>query len=165
MHVACIPRGPLQPEVPDILFAPLQMDQHWAEDLSVVMRRFGLIIESVHKELSVAATIAIERTLAIVFKEESVRRYVRFLIMLLHQVVDHMNYLPAVATRALAIATHVQRLCLELASLKTYVNIVVGRMKSSEDFSWLVLDVVGGFLREGAATQTWHRVGLPYWVL
>ena len=97
-HIACIPRGPSQPEVPDILFAPLRMDQHWAEDLSVVVRGFSLIIESVRKELSVAAAITIKHTLVIVFKEESVCCYARFLIMLLRQVIDRMNYLPAVAT-------------------------------------------------------------------
>ncbi|KAI1785016.1 hypothetical protein LXA43DRAFT_900642 [Ganoderma leucocontextum] len=163
-HVACIPRT-ASPEVPEILFAALDADKDWQEDASVAVRGLGLMRSSVRQDLAEAAATAIRRTETMVSANDRVARYTRFLVMLLRQVVDRMNYLPSVATRALAVAAHIQRLCLELAGLKTYVEVVLQRIESSEDFSSSVLDVVGGFLREGAVTQTWHRVGIPYWVL
>ena len=91
--------------------------------------------------------------------------YQDLLVLLLQQLVSCMNYLQAVPSRALAVAAHIQQLALELAGLKTYLTIVVPCMQSSQDFSWSILDVVGGFLREGTVMQTWHRLGILYWVL
>ncbi|KAI1783819.1 hypothetical protein LXA43DRAFT_1102080 [Ganoderma leucocontextum] len=164
-HVACIPRSASPPHVPDILFISLEADKHWEEDASVAVHGLGLMRASVRKDLADAAATAIRQTQTVVNAKEAVLRYAQFLVMLLRQVVDRMNYLPSVATRAIAVAAHIQRLCLELAGLKTYLDVVVGRVESSKDFSVSVLDVVGGFVREGAVTQTWHRVGIPYWVL
>ncbi|KAI1782667.1 hypothetical protein LXA43DRAFT_905092 [Ganoderma leucocontextum] len=164
-HVACIPRSASPPDIPDILFTCLQVDKHWEEEPSVAVQGLGLIRSSIRKDLADGAATAIRRTEEIGNATDTVLRYARFLAMLLRQVVDRMNYLPMVATRSLAVAAHIQRLCLELAGLRTYVDVVVPRIESSGDFSASVLDVVGGFLREGAATQTWHRIGIPYWVL
>ncbi|KAI1788224.1 hypothetical protein LXA43DRAFT_974933 [Ganoderma leucocontextum] len=143
-HVACIPRSASPPDIPDILFTSLDTDKHWEEHTSVAVHGLGLIQASVRKDLAEAAATAIRRTETIVNAKDAV-------------VVDRINYLPSVATRAIAVAAHIQRLCLELAGLKTYLEIVVGRVESSKDFR--------GFVREGAVTQTWHRVGIPYWVL
>ena len=163
-HIACIPRRPSPPEVPDILFQSLDGDSDWEEAPSVAVHGLGLMKDAIRGELVEAATSAIRQT-ADLTTSGQVRLYAEFLCMLLRQVVDRLNYLPSVATRAVAVAAHIQRLCLQLAGLRTYLEVVVGRINSSEDFSASVLDVVGGFLREGAVTQTWHRVGLPYWVL
>ncbi|KAI1795368.1 hypothetical protein LXA43DRAFT_1091016 [Ganoderma leucocontextum] len=164
-HVACIPWSASPPDIPDILFTSLDTDKHWEEDASVAVRGLGQIRALVRKDLAEAAATAIRRTETIAHTKDAILRYTQFLVMLLRQVMDRMNYLPSVATRVIAIAAHIQRVCLELAELKTYLDIVVGLVESSKDFSASVLDVVGGFVREGAVTQTWHRVGIPYWVL
>ena len=164
-HIACIPRSSSPPDVPEILFATLECDKDWEEDPSVVVHGLGLIRDSLRLELADAADAAIRRTETLQNLSDDVSRYARFLVMLLRQVVDRMNYLRTVATRAVAVAAHIQRLCLQLAGLKTYLDVVVGRINSPDDFSTSVLDVVGGFVREGAVTQTWHRVGIPFWVL
>ena len=163
--MACIPRCASPPDVPDVLFNTLDCDKDWEEDPSVVVHGLGLIRDSLRRDLTAAAASAIRMTETMQNQGDEVQRYARFLVMLLRQVVDWMNYLRTVATRAVAVAAHVQRLCLQLAGLKTYLHVVVGRINSADDFSTAVLDVVGGFLREGAVTQTWHRVGIPCWVL
>ena len=164
-HIACIPRNPSPTTAPDVLFLTLQGNDHWHEDLSVAVNGLGCISPDIRSQLQTAANTVIDSTAALEIKDERITRYHGFLVMLLRQVLSRMNYLPAVASRAIAIAAHVQRLCLELAGLKTYVQVVLPHIESSQDFSRSVLDVVGGFLREGAVTQTWHRVGVPYWVL
>lgn len=76
--------------------------------------------------------------------------------MLLRQVMDQMYYLPAVPTCLIAVAAHIQCITLKLWGIKTYVNVVVPCMETPSDYSCLLLDVVGGFVCEGAVTQTWH---------
>ena len=161
-HIVCIPRNASLPDVPRILFKTLQVDVDWEEDPSVAVHGLGQIRVNTRGDLAAAADIAICRTLELVVAKEQLRPYTQFIVMLLRQVVDRMSYLLMVVTRSLAVAAHIQRLCLELAGLRTYVDVVIGHIESPEDFSAQVLDIIRGFLHEGAATQTWHRVGIPY---
>ncbi|TBU21336.1 hypothetical protein BD311DRAFT_678629, partial [Dichomitus squalens] len=164
-HLACIPATPEQDEMLFDLFHPLHASRDWTEDRDIAVHGLGLIKREMRKSLGECAAYVIARFEAISAADASTSRYGSFLIMLLRQAVDRMNYLPSVATRSIAVAAHVQRLALELEGLTTYLQVVLPRIESSEDFSHSVLDVVGGFIREGAVTQTWHRVGIPYWVL
>ncbi|KAI1782324.1 hypothetical protein LXA43DRAFT_1104268 [Ganoderma leucocontextum] len=164
-HLACIPRSSCPPDIPDILYVTLTAEEHWAEDAGIAVRGLGLIRGEVRDQLREAAASALAWVDSMDMKDDRTHRYGLFLAMLLRQVVDRMCYLPAVPTRAMAVAAHIQRLSLELWGLKTFLTVVLPRMESPQDYRYSILDVVGGFLREGAVTQTWHRVGLPYWVL
>ena len=164
-HIACIPAGPGGDNSLMAIFFDLWPAQDWEEDRGIAVSGLGLIKHETRKHLGESAAYVIARFEAIVSADASVLRYGAFLVMLLRQAVDRMNHLPGVATRAIAVAAHIQRVALELEGLSTYLQVVLPRMQSPDDFSHSVLDVVGGFVREGAVTQTWHRVGIPYWVL
>ncbi|KAI1782276.1 hypothetical protein LXA43DRAFT_1104422 [Ganoderma leucocontextum] len=164
-HLACIPHSACPPDIPDILYTSLQAAEHWAEDAGIAVHGLGLIREEVRDQLREAAASALAWVESMDHANERPRRYCLFLSMLLRQVVDRMYHLPAVSSRSIAVAAHIQRLCLELWGMKTHLTVVIPRIESPQDYSHDVLDVVGGFLREGAVTQTWHRVGIPYWVL
>ncbi len=163
-HLACIPAAPSPPEIPEILWSSLSPAVDWKEDPSIGFNGLGFIQDDTRTLLVEAAGYAIRR-----FEEmspdESVLKYGQMLVMILRQVLDRLRHLPASATVAVAVAAHVQRICLELAGLKTYVEIVAPRRASSVDYSMEVLPVVGTFVAEGSDAMNTTRVGLPTWFL
>ena len=159
-HVACIPKTPSPPELPHVLWMGLRPEQDWREDLGIGFNGLGYIVDETRRPLTAAAEIAIRRFEGIT-SDGSVRKYGAMLVMILRQVVDRLRYLPASASVSIAVAAHVQRVCLELAGLMTYVEIVAPRLSSSEDYRLEVLPVVGAFVAEGSDAQNATRVGLP----
>ncbi|KAI0699068.1 hypothetical protein C8T65DRAFT_793789 [Cerioporus squamosus] len=163
-HIACIPKASSPPEVPDVLWMSLSQSVDWKEDPSIGFNGIGFIVDEVREHLVLAAQHAIRR-FEDMAPDEDVRKYGRMLVMILRQVVDRMRHLPATSTVAIAVAAHVQRICLELAGLKTYVEIVVPRRSSSVDYSKEILPVLGTFVAEGSDAMNTTRVGLPTWFL
>ncbi|RDX46209.1 hypothetical protein OH76DRAFT_1457272 [Lentinus brumalis] len=163
-HIACIPKAASPPELPEVLWMSLSSRVDWKEDVSIGFSGLGFIQEDTRELLDTAAGHAIRR-----FEEmtcdENVRKYGQMLVMILRQVLDRMRHLPASATVSIAVAAHVQRICLELAGLKTFVEIVAPRKSSSLDYSMEVLPVVGTFVAEGSEAMNTTRVGLPTWFL
>lgn len=163
-HVACIPALPRAPILPEELWLSLSNSKHWLEDDSIGFGGLGYIVADVQAGLVSASTIAIRR-----FEEynspSNVQHYGRMLVMILRQVVDRMRCLPAAPNVAIAVAAHVQRVCLELAGLRTYAEVVVPRLESSLDYAEEILPVVGAFAREGSEAQNLTRVGIPTWFL
>ena len=77
-----------------------------------------------------------------------------------HSVVDALS-----SSREIAVAAHVQRLCLELPGFKTYLEVVLARPEIQLNFSELVFNVAGVFLSDSADMQTWWRMApLLSWV-
>ena len=165
MHVACIPRRAKPPGTMPVLWETLLPSTHWEEDASIAVSGIGYVKKETRTNLEEAAVAAINQYKKIREIPEVVRRYGSFLVMLLQQVLDRMKNLPCGPLRAIAVAAHAQRLSLELVGLKTYLQVVLPRLETTLDFSDQVLDVVGGFLRDGADVQTWWRIGLPFWFL
>ncbi|KAI1788106.1 hypothetical protein LXA43DRAFT_975013 [Ganoderma leucocontextum] len=163
-HVACIPSEPLPPHVPDILWQTLLPETHWVEDRTIGFSGVGFINEDTQACLIAAAETAIRRCEEM-NAPENVAKYGRFLVMILRQVIDRMRFNPVVAGIAVAVTAHVQRVCLELAGLKTYAEVVVPRLASEHDRSADILPVLGAFVREGSDAQNCVHVGLPTWVL
>ncbi|RPD75699.1 hypothetical protein L226DRAFT_507614 [Lentinus tigrinus ALCF2SS1-7] len=163
-HVACIPATPCLPDVPAVLWTSLSPSTHWKEDSSIGFNGLGYITTDVQEGLLSAATSAIRRI------EEfhcpaNVREYGRMLVLILRQVLDRMRHLPSSPNVAIAVAAHVQRVCLELCGLRTYSEVVLPRLESSKDFSNEILPVVGAFAREASDAQNLTRVGVPTWFL
>ncbi|KAI1798446.1 hypothetical protein LXA43DRAFT_31282 [Ganoderma leucocontextum] len=165
MHLACIPRQPALPHLPRILFKSLYPPSDWSERVELMVKGLGFINQETRNELTKAANMAIQRFHATQNVRENVQRYGDFLVMLLRQVVDRMTYVASHSRTAIAVAAHVQRLCLELSGLKAYVELVVPRLESTVDFSTTLLPVLGGFVRDLTDAQTWCRLGLPVWLI
>lgn len=163
-HVACIPSAASPPDIPDVLFMSLSPAVDWKEDLAIGFGGLGYIEEDTRRHLEVAAASAIRRTEETTLPSP-LRKYGGMLVMILRQVLDRMRYLPASANISIAVAAHVQRLCLELAGLKTYADIVAPRLATAEDYSLEILPVVGAFVVDGSDAQNATRVGLPTWFL
>ena len=163
-HIACIPASPLPPEIPAVLWTLLSRSSHWREDPSLGFNGLGYIAADVQRNLLSAAQISIRR-----FEDSrspsNVHAYGKMLVLILRQVVDRMRCLPAAPNVAIAVAAHIQRVSLELCGLRTYAEVVVPRLGSSEDYSDKLLPVVGAFVREGTEAQNLTRVGIPTWFL
>ncbi|KAM5540221.1 hypothetical protein V8D89_006040 [Ganoderma adspersum] len=163
-HVACIPCRPIPLDVPEVLWDTLVPETHWVEDYTIGFHGIGYIQTKTQDTLIRAAESAIcwcEEMKA----PEQVAKYGHGLVMLLRQVVDRMRLCPVVAGIAVAVAAHVQRICLELAGLKTYVEVVAPRLASDRDHCLDVLPVLGAFVRNGSDARNCVRVGLPTWAL
>ncbi len=163
-HIACIPTSPSPPEIPEVLWTSLSARVDWKEDVSIGFNGLGFIQADTRQLLDEAASHAMRRFDDMTC-EENVRKYGQMLVMILRQVVDRMRHLPASPTVSIAVAAHVQRICLELAGLKTYVEIVAPRLASSVDYRMEILPVVGTFVAEGSDAMNATRVGLPTWFL
>ncbi|KAI1786183.1 hypothetical protein LXA43DRAFT_1065274 [Ganoderma leucocontextum] len=162
-HVACIP-SPEASDLPSILWETLSPETHWVEDRSIGFNGIGYIARETQDALVSASTATIRR-----FEEmnapENLKKHGRLLVIVLRQVVDRLRYHPVVPRVAVAIAAHAQRVCLELAGLKTYAEIILARLGSDRDYSMDVLPVVGAFVRGGSDAEKCTRVGLPTWFL
>ncbi|RPD67628.1 hypothetical protein L226DRAFT_443293, partial [Lentinus tigrinus ALCF2SS1-7] len=118
-HVACIPASASPPEVPSVLWLALRPDQDWRQDPGIGFNGLGYIFDETRAALEAAADYAIRRFDAM-SAPVNVRDYGKMLVLILRQVVDRMRHLPAAPSVSIAVAAHVQRVCLELAGLKTY---------------------------------------------
>ena len=166
MHVACIPRAGAAPHLPRILWTSLQPEKHWAASDDIAVNGLGYLVPGVRKALERAAQIVIQDLPAMERIPAEVKRYGQFLVMVLRQCALRMGSIATVPSRAIAVAAHVQRLCLELAGLKTYLEVVVPRIESPDDFSQETLPVLGAFLNgDGADVQMWWKVGMPLWIV
>ncbi|KAI0715611.1 hypothetical protein C8T65DRAFT_707531 [Cerioporus squamosus] len=163
-HIACIPQAPSPPEIPEVLFSSLSAAVDWKEDPRISFNGLGYIQDDTRRLLVGAAEHAICRFEEI-SAEENVRKYGQMLVVILQQVLDRMHHLPASATVSIDVTAHVQRICLELAGLRTYIEIVASRMASPADYSLEVLPVLGAFVVEGSEAMDSTRVGLPMWFL
>ena len=165
LHIACIPRQPALPHLPRDLFTSLNAQRDWEQRNEVMVKGLGFLVQSTRQSLTEAGRFAIERFQAMTGTRQDIHRYGSFLVMMLRQVMDRMNHVASHPRTAIAVGAHVQRLCLELAGLKTYVQQVVPRLEDTCDWSTSRLPVLGGFVRDLTDAQTWCRVGLPVWLI
>lgn len=165
MHVACIPRQDDGDISRAILWANLHPTTHWKEDLETGVKGLGYLDKDTRSALTTVADMVSAKTEFCCVGTEATRAHGRLLRLLLGQVVDRMTQLPSPPGIAIAVGAHVQRLCLELEGILTYLNVVQPRLNNPDDFSKHVLPVLGTFVREGTDAQTCVRIGLPTWFL
>ena len=163
-HIACIPSHPESPDLPLVLWESLLPETHWKEDRTIGFNGIGYIVKETQDALTTASNAAIRRFESM-YAPGKVHTYGLHLVRILRQVVDRMRYYPVVPGIAIAVAAHIQRVCLELAGLKTYAEVVAKRLESDDDYSRDILPVVGAFVRTGFDGQECVRVGLPTWVV
>ncbi|KAI9068137.1 hypothetical protein FKP32DRAFT_1562339 [Trametes sanguinea] len=161
-HLSCIPRATSQllPWTRDVLWHNFQR-KDWHEDKTAAIENIGLIDKSISKRLEVVAELAITTFEAIGGVPDRRKRYGYELIVVLRQCIDRMKLLPAPYAVAVAVAAHVQRICLELAGLCVYLTVVLPRIESDADCAASVLDVVGTFVKNGNAGITFVKAGVP----
>ncbi|PIL33159.1 hypothetical protein GSI_04609 [Ganoderma sinense ZZ0214-1] len=87
-----------------------------------------------------------------------------FLTVCLQHTVDRLRSIPAVPGVIISLAAHVQRLALELSGLVEWLKEVSKRVTSVDDYSWMVLDVVGAYTADLSVVQVLHRAGIPVWL-
>ncbi|KAI1781719.1 hypothetical protein LXA43DRAFT_866337, partial [Ganoderma leucocontextum] len=88
----------------------------------------------------------------------------RFLVVCLQHTMDRLRSIPTLPGIIISLAAHVQRLTLELSGLIEWLKVVFKRVQSAEDYSWLVLDVVGAYTGDPSVAQMLHRAGIPVWL-
>lgn len=161
-HLACIPLADARC-VCTAYHDPITSNM-WEPDTSIGFNGLGYISKGLVEQLTGSAKRTIRACEKMKVPAE-VRQYIRFLITILRVFLDRMCHIPAVPSVAIAVAAHVQRLCLELEGLKTYMEQVVPRLESDKDYSQKPLDVLGAFVREGTDAATLTRVGIPVFYL
>lgn len=163
-HIACIPIQAAPPDLPPVLWETFLPDTHWVEDRSIGFGGIGYI-EGTTRDALLSASQATIRRFEAMNAPEIIKRYGCLLVGILRRAVDRLCYLPVVPRVAITVATLVQRVCLELAGLKTYTEVVLGRLASDRDCSMDVLPVIGAFVREASNAQICTRLGLPTWFI
>ena len=161
-HVACIPKANSE-HAPksDVLFRTWEQDDWTTKNSGVV--RMGQLLPSLLRELERAAEGVILDINQCCNPDESTQHTQRFLTMCLRHCLDRLRVLPADRAVIVALAAHVQRLSLELAGLRVYLQVVAPRMLSSQDYRYQVLDVIGAHTGDPSLAQLLHRVGVPVW--
>ncbi|KAI0359447.1 hypothetical protein OH77DRAFT_1517877 [Trametes cingulata] len=164
IHIACIPREPRWKQE-EVLWEDLHPSTHWEEDPSTGVQDMGYLREQTRKELTKQAEHADNILYVPPDSSPVLKEHAKMLHLVLRQVKDRINQLPSSRGVAIAVAAHVQRLCLEIAGIVNFVMRIAPRLKDDYDCSIEALPYVGTFVREGTAAQTCHRVGLPTWFL
>ncbi|KAI0351071.1 hypothetical protein OH77DRAFT_1524434 [Trametes cingulata] len=168
LHVACIPREPTV-ECDEVLWEELSSETCWEEDLDIGISGIGfiaprlrtpLVREAIHWLVSFRACALIQTPGCEAYLKHGHRT-----AMVLEQALDRMRSVPTTPGLAIAVASHVQRLSLELAGLITYLKVVHPRIRSTEDYSSSLLPVLGTFVRDRKSAELCRRVGLPTWFL
>ncbi|KAI0706564.1 hypothetical protein C8Q76DRAFT_601331, partial [Earliella scabrosa] len=163
-HVACIPTRRSNSDVPEILWTRLQPGADWIEDPASGIPGVGMISPNVCEALRKAATLVATRARAITTRVNERRAaFVHELCLVLWQCVERMRRVPSRPATAISVAVHVQRMCLELLGLETYLLVALPRLESGEDFREEILPVLGAIVRDVDTAEKLARAGIPTW--
>ncbi|KAH9885581.1 hypothetical protein C8Q73DRAFT_749167 [Cubamyces lactineus] len=157
-HKACIPRVDSEEgrRLGAAVWRTLRPGD-WEVDHRAAMPGLGKIRGQLIDALEDAAQAAIMRLDMIAGQPARRLEYGRQLVLILRQCVDRMRLLPATVDISIAVAAHVQRLCLEMAGLDVYLRVVLPRLESTLDYSTRVLEVLGAFVNEGTSASSLVR--------
>ncbi|KAI0746123.1 hypothetical protein C8Q76DRAFT_605681, partial [Earliella scabrosa] len=164
-HVACIPTRQGNRHLPEVLWTSLAPDRDWVVGKWCGFGHVGFLASALREQLEHAAQHALTRADELRSSTCSQQGYVRELCLVLHQCIERMRRLPAPAATAVAIGAHIQRLCLELLGLHTYITIVLPCLESDQLFHKNILPVIGTFVRDLQEAANFVRAGVPTWVL
>ncbi len=162
VHVACIPRQGA-PGAPDAAVVWRAWDRaDWEPDTCGVAR-LGMLNSKYVCELEVATDHAIQAVYRCRQDCVPMNEVVRLLVLCLRHCVDRLRLLPSERSVVVSLAAHVQRLILELAGVRKYLDVVLERIASKGDYRLEVLDVIGAHTPDPSVAAMLHRVGVPVW--
>ncbi|KAH9914250.1 uncharacterized protein B0H18DRAFT_1125770 [Fomitopsis serialis] len=176
VHHACIPTRDSEYAPGSQVYDGLGYDP-WEESKTCGVLGFGYLKREVLNELySIAvavisryeqAEMAARRRDPATFTASSGvdGRLGAMLCLLLRNAVDRLRALPCTEQHALVTARMAHRLVLELSGLTVYFTVLVSRIANTHNRVHPVLRVLGAFVRNDAAAQFFHRIGLPYWYI
>ncbi|KAH9931368.1 uncharacterized protein B0H18DRAFT_872320 [Fomitopsis serialis] len=175
VHHACIPTRHSDYAPGNQVYDGLGYDP-WEESPTCGVLGFGYLKSDVLQELHKIAARTImqyEQADSFVRQREDIgshqssvdRRLGGMLCLLLRNAVDRLRALPSTELHTLVTARMAHRLILELAGLSVYYSIVVPRVAHVHPLPRTPLKVLGAFVRNDAAAQLLHRVGVPFWYI
>ncbi|KAI0362878.1 hypothetical protein BV20DRAFT_959407, partial [Pilatotrama ljubarskyi] len=140
---------------------------HWEEDRATGVEGMGYLKKETREALTKRAEHADKLLNITEGAPPALKEHAKLIRLVLRQVKDRMNQLPASRGVTIAVAAHVQRLCLEVEGIGTYLLRVAPRLNSEMDLAdhMFPLSVLGTFVREGTDAQTCVRLGLLTWFL
>lgn len=162
-HLACIPRHS-EGAVHDILFETLLPRSHFVSTPRAGVPDYGYLHHSVVGDLRDAAKAITGPLDKVRYAKESHREWGDQLICMLCMTLERIQRVPSTASVAIRLGAQVQRLCLELAGLLKYFEVVVPRMKSLATFKVDDLEnCLGAFTYDPDMAWKLWRVGIPVW--
>ncbi|OBZ69378.1 hypothetical protein A0H81_10633 [Grifola frondosa] len=113
-------------------------------------RTFGIWIGNVHRIWSGA-----------MYEEKKKVGYQQALM--LQQCVDCLHLLPTGPDTVIVLATHIQRLALEIAGYITWLNILIPRLSEPRFCATSILDILSCLMNDVTVAQELFWVSVPYW--
>ncbi len=162
VHVACIPRqGASGAPEASVVWRVWERSDWETETCGVA--RLGMLKSQYLCELESAAKHAIDAVYRCRQDCLPMNETVRIVVLCLRHCLDRLRLLPSERSVVISLAAHVQRLILELAGVQTYLDIVLDRVVSAQEYRQDVLDVIGACTGDASAAELLHRVGIPVW--
>ncbi|KAI0743714.1 hypothetical protein C8Q80DRAFT_1220618 [Daedaleopsis nitida] len=155
-HLPCIPRqsSPLAPK--DDIIWRTWYNEDWVSNPECGVSTFGKLQNGLMRKLFEAAERMISRVASQVAQELSARTTHKFLTVCLRHCIDRLRILHAPRGVIFSLATHAQRLILELGGLGIYLAIVL-------NFRTRILNLVGAHTPDPSIAQMLHTAGIPIW--
>ncbi|OBZ67736.1 hypothetical protein A0H81_12297 [Grifola frondosa] len=164
MHLALIPRGPL-PEGPSaVMWQPIG-ETDWTQDLGCGVVGMGFLRPELLDELAEEAARILARFDSAGLDYPKHRDAGTSLALIIRHLLDRIRLLPSTWEDTLIIATHIQRLVLEMAGLIKWLNDGVNRYFDPTFTAKVTMDVLGTFTDSPSAAQHFFRIGVPFWLV
>ncbi|KAH9936584.1 uncharacterized protein B0H18DRAFT_867928 [Fomitopsis serialis] len=169
LHHACIPAMGEYVEGFELnvksMFDPVDPSR-WAVDLTCGVPDLGLLDSTYLNELKRTAQRAILRYQSCgAEKEEKEKQFGNHLCQTIYQALDQLAILPTWRAHAVALATHIQRLALELCGLIVLFDVVQPRVNNLSFVARKALGVRGAFTDNAGTAQGLFRLGIPVWYI
>ncbi|KAH9912637.1 uncharacterized protein BXZ73DRAFT_82260 [Epithele typhae] len=163
IHIACIPRETsVYAPKHDILWVGW-LPSYWTRTESD-FGHVGVMDKYVIKQLVDAADDVLQSCEECARGPADIRDRFNAVRLCLRITLDRLRLLPAVRDVVFSLAAHVQRLILFLAGIHVYMQVVLPRLNTGEDYRLEVLDVLGAYTNNPSVAQRLHLAGVPVWL-
>ncbi|KAH9929428.1 uncharacterized protein B0H18DRAFT_873866 [Fomitopsis serialis] len=167
LHHACIPaKGghvDILPITIESLWEPLSSDD-WASDAACGVPDLGFLNASRLLSLKYVAHAVYGRFVNS-RADAKAKAFGRHLHITIEQALDRLTVLPTWRAHTIAVAAHIQRLCLELCGLVLLFEIVQPRISNTHYIAAAPLAVRGAFTNNASTAQVLFRLGIPVWYI
>lgn len=169
IHHSCIPQQDAQIDQLDfraLLFWKTLRPEDWAPNLACGVPDLGSVRPLLLMSLHSSAGVVMDRFEKCADgKKETEKNLGQHLCATIRQALARLRILPTWRTHAIALAAHVQRLCLELCGLIVLFEIVQPRVLNVSFVARKALPVRGAFTSNPSTAEGLHRLGIPVWFI